>query len=191
VELQAVGEAARPAHQRDKLERLCRYVSRPAMSEKRLALTSNGNIRYQLKTPCRDGTTHVIFEPRDFIAKLAALVAKPRVNLTHFHGVFALNSKYRVRVTPAKKRDRGRKRRQTTGENWLDRTPAERHESMTRMQRLKRIFYIDVEATDRPLSPDSGHRVERLPGMEPPCMIDRTHLNADITIVAYGMITAR
>jgi hypothetical protein len=30
----------------------------------------------------RDGTTHVIFEPLDFIARLAALVPKPRVNLT-------------------------------------------------------------------------------------------------------------
>ena len=29
-------------HQRDKLERLCRYVNRPAVSEKRLALTSTG-----------------------------------------------------------------------------------------------------------------------------------------------------
>ena len=37
--------------------------------------------------PYRDGTTHVIFEPVDFIAKLAALVPKPRVNLTRFHGV--------------------------------------------------------------------------------------------------------
>ena len=37
----------------------------------------------------RDGTTHVIFEPLDFIARLAALVSKPRVNLTRFHGVFA------------------------------------------------------------------------------------------------------
>jgi hypothetical protein len=30
------------AHQRDKLERLCRYICRPAVSEKRLAITSNG-----------------------------------------------------------------------------------------------------------------------------------------------------
>ncbi len=30
----------------------------------------------------RDGTTHVIFEPLDFIARLATLVPKPRVNLT-------------------------------------------------------------------------------------------------------------
>jgi hypothetical protein len=50
-------------------------------------LTASGNIRYQLKTPYSDGTTHVIFEPLDFIAKLAALVPKPRVNLTRFHGV--------------------------------------------------------------------------------------------------------
>jgi hypothetical protein len=51
----------------------------------------------------RDGTTHVIFEPLDFIAKLAALVPKPRVNLTRFHGVFAPNSMHRVQVTPAKR----------------------------------------------------------------------------------------
>ncbi|AGH46788.1 transposase InsA [Paraglaciecola psychrophila 170] len=29
----------------------------------------------------------MIFEPLDFIARLAALVPKPRVNLTCFHGV--------------------------------------------------------------------------------------------------------
>jgi len=55
----------------------------------------------QLKTPYRDGTTHVIFEPLDFIARLAALVPKPRVNLTRFHGVFAPNSKHRALVTKA------------------------------------------------------------------------------------------
>ena len=45
--------------------------------------------RYELKIPYRDGTTHLIFELVDFIAKLAALVPKPRVNLTHYHNVFA------------------------------------------------------------------------------------------------------
>ena len=38
-----------------------------AVSEKRL-LTSSGKVRYQLKTPYRDGTPHVIFEPLDFTA---------------------------------------------------------------------------------------------------------------------------
>jgi len=56
------------------------------VSENRLSLTANGHVRYQLKTPYRDGTTHVIFEPLDFIARLAALVPKPRVNLTRLCG---------------------------------------------------------------------------------------------------------
>ena len=69
---------ATKAHERARRERLCRYISRPAVSQKRLSLTPNGNVRYQLKTPYRDGTTHVIFEPLDSIARLAALVPKPR-----------------------------------------------------------------------------------------------------------------
>jgi len=51
------------ADQRQKLERLCRHISRPAIAEQRLSLTPNGNVRYQLKTPYGDGTTHAIFEP--------------------------------------------------------------------------------------------------------------------------------
>jgi hypothetical protein len=56
------GVAAR-SDQRAKLERLCRYICRPAVAEKRLSLTQNGHVRYELKTPYRDGTTHVIFTP--------------------------------------------------------------------------------------------------------------------------------
>jgi hypothetical protein len=63
------GVAAR-ADQRQKLERLCRYISRPAIAEQCLSLTPNGNARYQLKTPYRDGTTHVIFEPLDWMAHI-------------------------------------------------------------------------------------------------------------------------
>jgi len=133
------GVAAR-ADERKKLERLCRYISRPAISEQRLSLTPNGNVRYQLKTPYRDGTTHVIFEPLDFIARLAALVPKPRVNLTRFHGVFAPNSRHRALVTPAK-RGRGNQARVADEPP----TPAERHISMTWAQRLKRVFNIDIE----------------------------------------------
>ena len=75
--------------ERAKLERLCRYIARLAVSTQRLSLTRNGQVRYELKTPYRNGTTHVIFEPLDFISRLVALIPKPRVNLTRFHGVFA------------------------------------------------------------------------------------------------------
>ena len=36
---------AAAAHQREKLERLCRYISRPAVAIERLSLTRQGNIR--------------------------------------------------------------------------------------------------------------------------------------------------
>jgi len=127
---------AAQAWERDKLERLCRYISRPAISEKRLSLTSGGNIRYQLKTPYSDGTTHVIFEPLDFISKLASLVPKPRVNLTRFHGVFAPNSKQRTLVTPTQ---RGKSLKEES------KTPVEKRRAMSWAQRLKRVFNIDVE----------------------------------------------
>lgn len=42
-----------------------------------------GHDNYQLKTPYRDGTKDSIFEPLDFIARLAALVPEARVNLTY------------------------------------------------------------------------------------------------------------
>jgi len=40
----------------------------------------------------------VVFEPLDFISKLAALVPYARVNLTRFFGVFAPNSSHRANI---------------------------------------------------------------------------------------------
>ena len=65
---------------------IVRTITRPAVSTERLSLTAPGLIHYRLKTPYRDGTTHGVFEPLDFIARLAALVPNPRVNLTRYHG---------------------------------------------------------------------------------------------------------
>jgi len=36
--------------------------------------SAGGKVRYQLKPPWRSGTTHVVLEPLDFLAKLATLV---------------------------------------------------------------------------------------------------------------------
>lgn len=159
------------AHQRDKLERLCRYIARPAVSDERLSLLDDGWIRYELKTPYRDGTTHVIFEPLDFLARLAALVPKPRVNLTRFHGVFAPNSKHRIKITPAK-RGKGRKRR--SDEEGQSSSSAERRAAMTWAQRLKRVFNIDIETC-----PKCGGAVKIIACIEDPVVIDKilTHLD--------------
>jgi hypothetical protein len=69
------------ADEPDKLERLCRYIIRPAISEQRLNMTVHGKVRYELNTqrtgtgrPYRDGTKHIFFDPLDFISKLVALI---------------------------------------------------------------------------------------------------------------------
>ena len=76
-----------------------------AISAQRLSLTAQGRVRYALKTPYRDGTTHVVFEPLDFLSRLAALVPAPGVNLTPFHGVFAPNHRWRARIVPGRDPD--------------------------------------------------------------------------------------
>ena len=77
-----------------------------------------GRVVYRYKQPFRDGSTHVVLEPLDFmfrmngmprahgcagaaIARLAALVPRPRLNLTRFHGIFAPNFKHRHKVVIA------------------------------------------------------------------------------------------
>ena len=65
-----------------------RGANKKPVATERLSLTEGRQVRLVLKTPYRDGTTHVIFEP-DFMARLVALVPKPRAHLTRYHGVFA------------------------------------------------------------------------------------------------------
>ncbi len=51
------------AGQTSRLEHLCRYITRPPLSNKRLSLTPDGRVVHELRAPYRDGTTHFIFEP--------------------------------------------------------------------------------------------------------------------------------
>ena len=81
----------------------------------------------------------MVFEPLDFIARLAALVPRPRAHLTRYHGVFAPQSRWRAEVTPA---GRGKPRAMDL------RTPAERHRAMSWAQRLKRVLGIEIETCE-------------------------------------------
>ena len=155
---------ATSAKEREKLERICRYIARPAVSEKRLTLTSNGNVKYQLKTPYRNGTTHVIFEPLDFMAKLAALIPKPKVNLTRVHGVFAPNSQYRKIITSEGKA----KKSSTVKTVKTNGNETEKRKTMTWGKRLKRIFNIDIEICEK----CQGH-VKIIACIEVPVVIDK------------------
>ena len=121
------------AHERDSLERLCRYIARPAVSNERLSVNDRGQVVNRLEHPFHDGTTHVVLDPIDFIARVAARVPRPRAHLTRYHGVFAPNFKHRRLIIP----------------NPAHRTAREPHASrrasMNWMQRLERVFHIDIE----------------------------------------------
>ena len=89
------------AHQRKRLERLCRYITRPAIANERLKRTRAGQIVLQLKSPWRDGTTHIVMSPLQFMQRLAALVPHPRLHPIRFHGVLAPHAKLRDQIVPS------------------------------------------------------------------------------------------
>jgi hypothetical protein len=102
------------------------------------------------------------------ISRLVSLVPKPRVNLTHFHGVFAPNSKYRTLVTPAK-RGMGK-----TVNALDDQIPAEKRASMTRAKRLKRVFNTVIETCDK-----CGADVRIIASIEDPPVIQKIPAHLD------------
>jgi hypothetical protein len=86
------------AKNRRKLERLCRYLLRPPVAEDRLSFAPDGSVLLRLKTPWRDGTSHIALEPLELLEKLAALIPRPYVNLIVYHGVLAPNANWRREV---------------------------------------------------------------------------------------------
>ena len=138
-------------------------MSRPPVSTERMALTSSGHVRYPLKTPYRDGTTHVVIEPLDFMARLAALVPPPRMHLTRYHGVFAPHSKLRAAVTPA---HRGMGAPQSLPAADVAKPSTLRHGAMSWARRLKRVFGIEIEDCAR-----CGGKLRILASIEEPEVI--------------------
>jgi Putative transposase len=60
------------AHQRKELERLCRYITRPVIANERLKRNRAGQVVLQLKSAYRDGTTHIVTSPLEFMQRHAA-----------------------------------------------------------------------------------------------------------------------
>jgi hypothetical protein len=52
-------------------------------------------MRYRLKRPSSDGTTHVLFHPIEFLEKLAAIVPAPKAHLVRYSGILAPAAKWR------------------------------------------------------------------------------------------------
>src|SRR6266481_2121131 len=74
-----------PANDRAGVERLCRYVLRPPFE-------------LELKRAWHDGTRELVFEPLEFLERLAAMTPRPETNLLICHGVLAPRARWRARV---------------------------------------------------------------------------------------------
>ena len=132
------------AFERSKLEKICRYIARPAVAEERLSKNHSGQIVYRLKRPYDDGTTHIVMSPMELMEKLAAIVPRPRVHLTRFHGILAPHYKFRKMIVPVpKKEDQILIVEEKTPFEKLTEKKKKSRISWARL--LKRIFKIDVE----------------------------------------------
>ena len=134
------------AHERQRLEQLCRYITRPALANERVQCNAAGQVVLKLKTAWRDGTTHIVMSPLEFMQRLAALVPRPRLHLIHFHGglapSFTNEAKLRALVVPAQPQE-------ATGESQLAANESgcaqHRPVRISRARLLKRVFEIDLE----------------------------------------------
>jgi len=128
-----------PTRDRRRLELLCRYAARPAIATERLSLLPDGRMMYELRHRWRDGTTHVVFEPLEFLEKLAALVPPPRFNLVRYHGVLVPGARRRAEVVPCEaERPHGCESCRRAGSR------SARPRNYTWAGLLKRVFEVDV-----------------------------------------------
>ena len=128
-----------PAQDREKRKRLCRYISRPSLSEERLSVNIQGQVVYKLKTAYQNGTTHIVLDPLDFLSRLASLIPRPRVHLTRFHGVFAPHFKHRSLVTPQPSLP------DKTNKTFPTEQKKSKQSSISWAKILKRVFEIDIQ----------------------------------------------
>ena len=97
-----------PAGQRERLERVCRYALRPPVAGDRVRVTGDGQVQLQLRHRWIDGTTHLVFDPVEFLGRLAVLVPRPRINLILYHGVLGPRAAWRSEVVRRETSENGR-----------------------------------------------------------------------------------
>ena len=123
------------------------------------------------------------------MARLAALVPKPRMHVTRYHGVFAPHSQYRAAVTPAH-RGRGAATLPVSGADPTQpSTP--RHVAMSWARRLKRVFGVEIESCTR-----CGGELKIIASIEEPQLIAKIlshleslaaeHSQSELPLVARG-----
>ena len=71
------------------------------LAHDRLAAHPDGSLTVRLKTRWRDGTTHIVMQPRDLIDRIVPLIPPPRAHQVRYHGILAPAASLRDSVVPA------------------------------------------------------------------------------------------
>ena len=121
--------------QRDRLERLVSYVTRPPIAIDRLSVREDGDLVYTMKRRFADGTQAILLSPSELIEKLCAMVPPPRAHQILYTGVFSSHSRWRNLVVLDPKARKG------FNPETVDKKKAKNHRWA---QLLMRIFRIDV-----------------------------------------------
>lgn len=87
---------------RARLERLCRYIARPPLSQERLSMDPDRRVKVSFKAAWKDGTHALLLDPLDFISRLCALIPPPRFHMWRYHGVLAARATARAEVVPGR-----------------------------------------------------------------------------------------
>jgi Putative transposase len=132
------------ANERLKLERLCRHITRPALANNRVKINVKGQVELKLKPPWRDGTTHHVMSPLEFMQRLAALVPRPRLHLIRFHGVLAPNAKWRSKVVPQASEDSNSLRAAPTATDYQEPREYGRPIRLGWAKLMTRVFNLDL-----------------------------------------------
>ncbi|MDO8479692.1 MAG: hypothetical protein Q7W02_26555 [Candidatus Rokubacteria bacterium] len=74
------------------------FLNRPGPILLKIDIRTDGRVLVTLKAAWRDGTTHVLFEPIEFLEKLAALTPRPAINLLLYHAALAPHARWGSQV---------------------------------------------------------------------------------------------
>ncbi len=140
------------------LEKMICYLCRPALATERVELLEDDTVvRLRLKTPWRDGTTHLRMPAAEFVLRLLALIPAPRKKQFRYLGVFAANAAWRQDVVRRPKQPkRAKEPEETAGCSHAehkhkpdDQQPGHHVSRLTWAAAMQRSFKIDALHCDR------------------------------------------
>jgi hypothetical protein len=90
-----------PSQDRAALERLLRYILRPAVPAERISRRPDGRVELTFRKPDPSGRTSWVTDGPELLRRLAALIPPRRVHSVKYHGVFSSAHKLRPRIVAA------------------------------------------------------------------------------------------